>query len=160
MNVFYIVLITLIIYSSIATIVYLITNQNEDVIMMFGLGIVGLILVGVSRSFFKIKKLFKYHIGKRSIFEEMSTGNKYKCKVKDTKDIEWVAGYKIIKRYANKFEWIDIQDFSKEFISNSKKNCNHCKYDKECVCEFPYNKIKCKHDQFGTVVEFDKFESK
>ena len=106
----------------------------------------------------KIRKLFKYHIGKRSIFEEESSGNRYKCKTKDTNDIKWVSGYKLIRRYASKAEWVDIPDFSKSFVENSKKNCNYCKHDKECECEYPYTKVKCKHDEFGPVLEFDKFE--
>lgn len=159
MNIFYIVLITLVAYSLISTIVYLITD-SEDVIIAFGLGIVGLTLSVIMKVVYKIKNLFKYHIGKRSIFEEECSGNKYKCKTSDTNDIQWVSGYKLVKRYASKSECINIPDFSKSFVENSKRNCDRCKYDKECECEYPYKKVKCKHDGYGTVLEFDKFEKR
>lgn len=159
MNTFYIVLITLAAYSLFSTILYLITD-NEDVVIAFGLGIIGLVLTGIMKIINKIKNLFKYHVGKRSIFEEESSGNNYRCKTSDTDDIQWVSGYKLIKRYASKTEWIDIPDFSKEFIENSKRNCDYCKHDKECECKYPYTSVKCKHDEFGTVLEFDKFVKK
>ena len=159
MNVFYIVLITLAVYSLVSTILYLITD-NEDIVIAFGLGFIGLTLSGIMKMIYKIKKLFRYHIGKRSIFEEVSSGNKYKCKTNNTDDIQWVSGYKLIKRYASKTEWIDIPDFSEEIVENSKRNCGHCKYDKECECEYPYIKVRCKHDGYGTVLEFNKFEKK
>ncbi len=161
MSTFYIVLITIVAYSFIATIAYIISKDNEYVAIMFGLGVFGLTLWGILQILHKIKDKFKYHIGKRSIFREESTGNMYKCRVKDAEDIRcWTEGYKLIKRYATKHEWIDIPDFSEEFINNSKKNCDNCKHDKECVCDYPRITVKCKHDGYGTVLEFDKFESK
>lgn len=159
MNIFYIVLITLVAYSLISTIVYLITD-NEDIVIAFGLGIVGLTLSVIMKVIYKIKNLFKYHIGKRSVFEEVSSGNKYKCKTSDTNDIQWVSGYKLIKRYAVKSECIGVPDFSKSFIENSKRNCDRCKYDKECDGSYSYESIKCKHDEYGKVLEFDKFEKR
>lgn len=161
MDIFYIVLITLIAYSIISTLVYIISKDNENVAIAFGLGIFGLTLCGVLKIVRKIRDKFKYHIGKRSIFKEESTGNKYKCKVKDAEDIRcWTEGYKMIKRYAAKCEWVNIPDFSEEFIEKSKINCDNCKYDKECVCDYPRITVKCRHDGYGTVLEFDKFESK
>lgn len=161
MDVFYIVLITLAAYSIISTLAYIISKDNEDVAIVFGLGVFGLTLWGILKVVRKIRDKFKYHIGKRSIFEEESTGNKYKCRVKDADDIRcWTEGYKMLKRYAKKSEWIDVPDFSEEFINNSKKNCDNCKHDKECACDYPYDRVKCKHDGYGTVLEFDKFESK
>lgn len=158
MNMFYIVLITLVVYSLISTIVYVITKGNEDVFFAFGLGITGLIMLGIMKAICKVRDLFKYRIGKRSIFEEEGTGNKYKCKLKDTKDVQyWTSCYKLIKRYATKSEWVGIPDFSEEFMENSKKNCDHCKHDNECQRE-PYTRVKCKHDEYGCVIEFDKFE--
>ena len=162
MNIFYIVLVTLVVYSMISTFTYIISKENDDVIIAFGLGIFGLTLCVILKIVRKVNNNFKHHIGKRSIFEEKSTGNKYKCKVKDARDIEWLSGYRIVKRYAIKSEWLDIPDFSKKFIENSKINCNHCKYNNNsgCMCDYPYDKVRCKHDKFGTVLEFDKFESK
>ena len=161
MNTFYIILLTLIVYSSISTITYIITKENEDVLCAFGLGIVGLSLSGILRVVERIVRMFRYHIGKRSIFEEKATGNRYKCKTKDSDDIwHWTEGYKLIKRYAKKNEWKDIPDFSKEFIEKSKINCDNCMYDDECCCDWPYDEVRCKHDQWGKVIEFDRFEKK
>lgn len=156
MSIFYIVLITLVAYSLVSTILYLFTD-NEDIVIVFGLGIVGLTLSGIMKIIHKIKNLFKYHIDKRSIFEEVSSGNKYKCKTGDTDDIQWVSGYKLIKRYACKSEYINVPNFTKTFIENSKKNCDRCKYDKECDGSHSNENIKCKHDEYGKVLEFDKF---
>lgn len=155
---FYIIFLTLVVYSLIATIVFLFSGVKEDVAIVFGLGIVGMVLLGISKFICKIRDIFKYNIGKRAIFVEEATGNKYKCKTKDTENVSWAIGYKLIKRYTVKSEWVDIPDFSKEFIENSKRNCDSCKYDKECQCDYPYTEIKCKHDEFGAVLEFDKFE--
>lgn len=156
MDVFYIALITLIGYSVISTLLSLICKDDENILIAFGLGIFGLTLCGVLRIVHEITNQFKHHIGKRSIFEEISTGNKYKCKTKDTMDIHgWLDDYKIIKQYAKKSEWADIPDFSQEIIDKSKMNCDYCKHDEACRYD-----VKCKHDPWGTVLEFDKFESK
>lgn len=161
MNTFYIILLTLVIYSSISTITYMITKENEEVLCAFGLGIVGLSLSGILRVVERIVSIFRYHIGKRSIFEEKATGDRYKCKTNDADDIwHWTEGYKLIKRYAKKNEWKDIPDFSKEFIEHSKINCDNCMYDDECCCDWPYDEVRCKHDQWGKVIEFDEFKKK
>lgn len=159
MNIFYIILLTLLIYSLIATIVFVVTKENENVAIAFGLGIVGLSIIGLCIVYKKFKYMFKYKIGKRAIFEETLTGKKYKCKIKDTNDIEWLADYKIVKRYADKNIWKDIQDFSEEVIARSKINCDNCKYVHDCNYEYPINTVKCKND-CGTVIEFDKFEKR
>jgi hypothetical protein len=158
MNIFYIILFTLLIESLISTIIYIVSGENEDVLCVFGLGIFGLTLLAFCRLFQKINKLFKYHIGKRAIFEEEATGNRFKCKVKDASDVDWLLGYRLIKRYATKVDWKDVPDLSKELLELSRNNCSNCKYDKECKCDFPYTTIKCKHDDYGMILDFDKFE--
>ena len=157
MNVFYIVLITLIIYSLISTIIYIFSKYNEDVLMFFGLGIVGLTVAAIVKAIRKIKDLFKYSVGKYSIFEEKSTGKRYKCKVNDAHNIDWLQEYKMIKRYATKSEWNGIPNFNEDILVRSRINCDNCKFDEECQCEFPYTDVKCKHNEYGEVLEFDKF---
>lgn len=139
--------------------VYIITGENENILLAFGLGINGLLLLAVMRIIQRIVKLFKYHIGKRSIFEEEISGRRFKCKTSNTNDIHWASEYKLIKRYATKTEWTNIPDFSKAFIEKSKRNCERCKYNKVCDDEY-LESIKCKHDEYGKVLEFDKFEKK
>lgn len=151
------ILLTLIIYSLISTIIYIISGENEEVIVIFGLGIVGLTLSGVMSIIRKIYHYLKYNCEKRSIIRKVSNGALYRCKTKDTNDIcHWVSGYELVKRYASKTEWIKLPDFSKEFIEQCKRNCDHCKYNDECERGKTY--VKCKHDEYGVVLEFDKFE--
>ena len=48
-------------------------------------------------------------------------------------------------------------------ISVAQRNCDRCKHDGSCTFDMwraSLDKIKCKHDNFGTVTEFDKFEKK
>lgn len=156
-NVFIIILVTLCVYSIVAITTWLITN-NDEVFEIFGAGIIGLLLIFLfEKAIIPIYKFLKY-FNKRSIFEEISTGDKYTCKLKYTNDIEWLRDYKIIKRYASKKEYKDIAEFNIELLKGSQKNCNHCIYDKECDCDYPYDKVKCKHDEYGQVLEFDKFK--
>lgn len=161
MNILTIVLITLTVYSAIACFISLGFSNKDDVFEIFGLGIVGLSILVIGCIIESILRFFKCHFNKRSIFVEETTGSKYICKTKDSTNIQdWISGYKLVKRYATKSEWKNIPYFSNEFIKKSKINCDHCKHDKECVCEFPYNKIKCKHDEYGMVLEFEKFEGR
>lgn len=159
MSMFCIILLTLVIYSVIGTIAFILLSENEDVGIAFGIGIVGLVLSMILNTIHFIKRKFKYHIGKRSIFEEEVTGVKFKCKTKDANDVLWADGYKMIKRYATKSEWDGIPDFSEKFMNKCKINCDHCKHDKECS-NIDVDRIKCKHNEWGNVLEFDKFEKK
>lgn len=151
-----IVVYTLIIYSFISTILFLSFKENETIYIYFGAGIVGLIFWGTTLLASKIMDLFKYHIGKRSIFKSNITGEKYKCRVGYTRDIEYMNNnLTLIKRYAKKGEWVDIQNFSNEIIKNRKRNCSHCKYEDECGASF--SEPKCKHDKYGSILEYDRF---
>lgn len=155
MSTFAIVLATLLVYSAIATIVYFLFGQSEEVAALFGLGLVGGVLILLTKIVNAVSDLFKYCIGKRSIFVEDATGTKYKCKTKETHNILWMDGYTLQKRYAKKSEWQDIPDFDVAFLDTAKINCDNCKYDKECR-KHP----KCTHDEFGAVSEFNKFEKR
>lgn len=59
----------------------------------------------------KAIKFFKYEFGKRTIFEDTITGQKYKCKTKEWTHIFDINGLRLITRYAKKSEWKDISDF-------------------------------------------------
>lgn len=151
-----IIIATLLAYSLISTLVYIILRENETVLEAFGLGIVGLLLSGIMAVVRKVIFQLKYRIGKRSIIEECN-GLRYQCKPQDTDDITgWKDGYKLIKRYASKSEWKDLPAYSKEFIEECKRNCDHCKYNDECNRGKTY--VKCEHDEYGVVIEFNKFE--
>ncbi len=156
-----IIILTLITYSAIAIVIYFISGEDSDVLEIFGIGIIGWILLFIINFIvMPIGDFFRYY-DKRSIFKEESTGNKYVCHLKDSDDIYcWTEGYKLVKRYAPKSEWEGLPYFDKEFIEQSKRNCDNCKYDRECSREPLSKNVKCKHDEWGTVTEFDKFDKK
>lgn len=157
-----IVIVVLLIHSLIGTILVISTKEDESVAIYYAIGVIGWI---VSLFCLIVKRIIhwnKYH-DKRSIFKNEETGKQYWCKTKDSNDVEWVEGYKIVKRYALKSEWSVLEPFSKEFIEKSKCNCDNCKYDDDCTFDMyraSLDRIKCKHDVFGVVTEFDKFEKK
>lgn len=122
MDIFFIIILTLVVYSVISTVAFLISGENEMILKVFGLGIFGLLLSGIVFVLDNIKNIFKYHVRKRSVFEEKSTGEKYKCRTKDTDNIVRLGGYQLKIRYAGHPEWENIPDFDKEIIKNAKEN--------------------------------------
>lgn len=155
-----IIILTLLAYWIIATIVIVVSKENDDVIAAFAFGIVGEFLIFIMFVIRKLLFYFKYRFRKRSVFQEEATYKNYKCHPKYTDDVLWVQGYRLVKRYAHISEHKDIPYFSKEFIEQAQINCEHCKYNDECECSLPYNKVRCKHDGYGVVLEFDKFEKR
>lgn len=159
MNPFYIIAITLVVYSMIATILYLIFDK-ESILQTFGLGVFGIVFWAVAGIIIKIITYVRC-INRRSIFKDKKTKKLYKCKIRDTNDVLWDDRYEIVKRYAKISDWESLPDFSKDFIEKVKRNCDHCKYFDECIFDHPYNvNIRCKHSDHGEVLEFDKFERK
>lgn len=153
------IILTLLIHSLIGTVVYMVTNENDDFIAYYGRGVIGLILEFFFVIIGKIIKWFKYR-DKRSIFED-ENGNKFYCKVKYANDFDW--HYDTVKRYATKDAWKDLEPFTKEQIENAQKHCDRCKYNGDCTFDMyraSLDRIRCKHDMFGQVTEFDKFEKK
>ena len=153
------VIATLLIHSLIGMIIYIVTNENDDFAAYYATGIIGWI---VSSFCCLVRLIKKWHFNhdKRSIFKD-ENGNKFYCEVKYTNDFDW--HYDIVKRYATKDEWQDLIPFTKEQIEFAQRNCDRCKYDGSCTFDMwrvSLDKIKCKHDNFGTVTEFDKFERK
>ena len=108
----------------------------------------------------RLIKRWWFNHDKRSIFED-ENGNRFYCEVKYANDFNW--HYDMVKRYATKDEWQDLTSFTKEQIEFAQRNCHRCKHDGSCTFDMwraSLDKIKCKHDNFGTVTEFDKFEKK
>jgi len=156
------VIITLLAHSLIGTVVYIITNENDDFIAYYGVGIVGWVFSGFCYIVRLIKRWWFNH-DKRSIFED-ENGNRFYCDVKYADDFSWHYK-KMVRRYATKDEWEDLTPFTKEQIELAQRNCDRCKYNDSCTFDFDMwkeslDKIKCKHDKFGVVTEFDKFERK
>ena len=154
-----IVILTLLIHSLIGTIIYIKTNENDNFATYYTIGIIGWIVSG----FFYLARLIKrwhFNHDKRSIFED-ENGNKFYCEVKYANDFNW--HYNMVKRYVTKDEWQDLTPFTKEQIELAQRNCDRCKHDGSCTFDMwraSLDRIKCKHDNFGTVTEFDKFERK
>lgn len=154
------VIITLLVHSFIGTVVYMITNENDEFIAYYGLGIVGCLVFGFCYIVRHIKRWWFNH-DKRSIFEDKD-GNRFYCKVKYAEDFCWHYE-KMVKRYATKDEWKDLTPFTKEQIELAQRNCDRCKHDGSCTYDMyraSLDKIRCKHDVFGAVTEFNKFEKK
>lgn len=139
------------------------TKENENVALYYAIGFIGWIVVLFCRTVRRIISWNKYH-DKRSIFKNEETNSQYWCRLKDTNDIyNWSDGYEMVERYAPKDEWSALEPFSKEFVEKSKRNCDNCKYDKDCTFDMyraSLDRIKCKHDVSGVVTKFDKFEKK
>ncbi len=74
------VIITLLVHSLIGTVVYMITNEDDEFIAYYGLGIVGCLLSGFFYIVSFVKRWWHNH-DKRSIFEDKD-GNRFYCEVK------------------------------------------------------------------------------
>lgn len=120
MDVFIIVILTLVIYSVVGTIAYLVSKENETVAIAFGLGIAGLTVVGLAKLIHAIRNRFKYHIGKKSILEDVKTKKRYRCKTEYATDIYFSGSYKLITRYARKPLWRDLPEIDKNIIKAIK----------------------------------------
>lgn len=147
MEIFKIVITTLLIYSAISTAIYLLTKQNDEILCHFGLGIVGNILVFICYVIDKIHRFIKYY-NIRSIICIESTGELRYCKLKDTDDIYFYhKGYELKKRYAKKDEWKKLKPFEQEFIKYCKRNCGRCIHDD----------IECDSNR-GICTDYDNYE--
>ena len=150
------IILTLLIHSFIGTVVYIATNENDDFSAYYGRGVIGLVLEFFFVIIGRIIKWFKYR-NKRSIFED-ENGNK---SVKYANGFNWY--YDIVKRHATKDEWKNLKSLTKEQIENAQKHCGRYRYDKDCTFDMyraSLDRIRCKHDMLGQVIEFDKFEKK
>lgn len=153
------VILTLLIYSLIGTVIFIVTNENEDFATYYAIGIVGCIVSGFCY-LVRVIKRWCFNCNKRSIFKD-ENDNRYYCKVKYANDFNW--HYKMVKRYATKDEWQDLTPFTEEQIKFAQRNCDRCKHDDSCTFDMwraSLDRVKCKHDIYGTVTEFDKFERK
>lgn len=156
-NTLNIILITLIVYSFIGTIAYVVTGENDDVLFAFGLGIFGLAILFIIRLLNKINKYLR-HSKLCSVYKDVETGKLYKCKVKHSKNMDWMRKYEIVKRYGKRDEYENVPWISNDVIKESEINCDNCIYNN--VCDTYGSEIKCKHTEFGEVIVFDKFERK
>ena len=111
------VIITLLAHSLIGTIVYIVTNENDEFIAYYGIGIIGWIVSGFCYIVRLIKRWLFNH-NKRSIFED-ENGNKFYCEVKYANDFDW--HYNMIKRYATKEEWQDLTPLLKSKLNLLKE---------------------------------------
>lgn len=157
------VILTLFLHSFIGTVIYIASRENEDIAAIWAIGIIGWFILGFSQIVMTIQKLIK-HYTKRAIVENEDTGIQYWCYSKDVDDLcNWRDGWKVIGRYMAKDKWQNLNYVGDDVIQDSKRNCDHCKYDESCTFDMyraSLDKIRCEHDIFGIVTKFDKFEKK
>lgn len=119
------IVLTLFVYSGIACIIYLITDK-ESIPFWFGAGIVGIVLYAVSYVVNKIVRWYKYRLGKRTIIEDIKTGNKYRCKTNDNILHHLLINeYRVAVRWSKKSEWKNvpvIPDKIRDIITESYKH--------------------------------------
>lgn len=159
MNIVTVIILTLVIYSIITTVIAEIAyaHENEDVVNLCAYGIAGCSLMLALYIIYRIK-YFKFHYNKRSIFTD-ENGNKFACHTKDTNDVVWNPNYLLVKRYADKSEWVGLPLISDDALEKCRINCNHCKFNDCCVNDAGTGS-RCKHNDLGGIIEFDKFEKK
>ena len=159
MNTIMIIIMTLLCYSIISTITFLISGQKEEVLEFFGLGIFGLLLLGIAKVKCKVANFFRYDWNKRTIWEDRKTKERFKCKKEEDHNI-YYGNYELIKRYAEKKEWENIPDFPEDVLEKLRRNCDNCKYNEIPECAADSNNPKCSHDPYGEVIAFDQFEKR
>lgn len=132
---FAIVVITLTVYSAISCVAYMISRENDDVLVFFGGGIVGWFIYATAATIRKLKGWYR-NKDKRSVIQCPNGELKY-CLLRDADDIYcWHNGYSLKKRYADKNEWRHLNSFSKDDLQQFKKNCDSCIHNrKECSDE-------------------------
>lgn len=124
---------TLLIYSGIVCVIYLITGK-KSIPFWFGVGIVGIVVYAVSYVVNKIVRWYKYRLGKRTIIEDIKTGNKYRCKTND--DILrqlLINEYRVALRWGKKSDWKDVPEIPKEIrakITERREHLNSIIYDR------------------------------
>lgn len=152
MDIVTVVVVTILVYSAIATLVIELSGEHSYVIAAFGFGPVGLLLVFLNNIWCKIVDLLKYRITKRAIIEDVYTGKRYKCKTQDVYNFSWYQEYNLVKRYAKRKEYKNIPNVPLDIMERVRVNCENCKYYDSCEYE-----VRCKSDSDGYRTEFDKF---
>lgn len=155
------VLIIWFLYSLVATILY-ITLDNDTVTGLLAVGPVGWVLSVIVFLIDSVGRFFKYHFKKMSIWDD-GNGNLYYVTPKmywDIRHCELAKGYKLVKRYASKSEWKNLQTFPDEFLEACLINCRHCVHREECDVNYEHGKpILCKVEKYsGAIVEYDHYE--
>lgn len=155
------VLIIWLLCSLVSTILY-IAFDNDTLTGLLAVGPVGWILSVIVILVDKVRRFFKYHYKKMSIWDD-GNGNLYYVTPKMYWDIihcELAKGYKLVKRYAPKSEWKDLQTFPDDFLEACLLNCKHCVHREECDANYEHGKpILCKVEKYsGAIVEYDHYE--
>lgn len=122
MDVFIVVLLALAVYSLVGTVAYFISKENETVAITFGLGIVGLAIIGCVKLIRAVGNLFKYHIGKCSVFIDRKTGKRFRCKVRDANAVHWAYDCDMVKRYAAQSDYPLVPELDKGSIKKVRKD--------------------------------------
>jgi len=122
-----IVALTLLVYSFVACIVFELTNEKEEIGVYFGIGVVGIIIIGIVKLHKNIKKRYKL-ITQRSIFKCPDGIERY-CKFDKSEYLEFFKEYTIVERYANKDRWNAIEEISEEIIEQARTEYAKIEWD-------------------------------
>lgn len=154
------VLIIWLLCSLVSTILY-IAFDNDTVTGLLAVGPVGWILSIICFLVNKIHRFFKYHFKKMSIWDD-GEGNLYCVTPKMNQDIvhcELAKGYKLVKQYASKSEWKDLETFPDEFLEACLINCRHCVHRDGCDARYERGlSILCKTNEIGCIIEYDCYQ--
>lgn len=145
------------IFSLIGTIMVIVTEEDEVIAMWYLTNIFGLISLGVSYLFTKIKKFIKGRKIK-SIIKIKATDKTVYCDFKYFDDFSWTNKYEQIKIYAKKDEWGKLEKIDKITLQDALRNCDRCKYNKGC--HYSGNDSMCEFSREGNIDNFKHFERK
>ena len=161
MSIWKVVIITLVIYSCIGLLIYIVTDGFSYALDLWGLGIFGLFFLCVCEFLCLIDFVKTYLVSKRrcSIFEEESSHEKFKCAVDDTGDVSRLPGYKLVADSILRKFCTEIPDIPIEVLHEARStSCSYCKHGSVCCQNF--RERWCSHDELGLILKYDKFERK
>lgn len=121
MEYFYGALLGILVYTLIATILIIILDEKEEVVVFLATGIFGIIISLVGKLIRRISKYIK-RIRYRSIIVDKDTGESYYCGVEHYDNFFlYSTKFKRVKRYAKKDEWKDLPKVSQEMLDELYK---------------------------------------
>lgn len=151
-----IVIIAILAYNIIGTAVFFATKENDDVAARFIFGLLNIIWILLYIFVFLFKRI-KERFFIRSIIENKETNVKYHCEHKYYDDfIFYTDKFKGVSRAAYRKVWKPLNPVTKEMIEEATRHCKYCKHNnKDCTDN---GTPLCKHNCWGEVEEYDKFE--
>lgn len=149
----------ILVYNIIGTIIFFATKENDNVSARFTLGFLNVLWL-IAYLFVFLYKKIKNRFLVRSVIEDKKTQTRYNCDHKYYDDFVCYSqsSFKGVSRTAYRKIWQEYPAVTKEMIAEVTRHCDYCKYNgKECTDD---GNPLCKHNCWGEVEEYDKFERK